>query len=124
MIELEAQGDQLAFAKQEIIDSVLDLQNVDFDEEIRQCLAQIGNRARHHDVCNAWHRTNLEFGTGATLDSRNDKLQIFDLVVHAVDLAENGVGLRGRAVAATAPAEQLDTNRSLRVLHDPADAGR
>ena len=40
-------------------------------------------------------------GIGAALDSRNDELQIFDLVVDTVDLVEDGIGLGRPGVAAT-----------------------
>lgn len=52
-------------------------------------------------------------GIGAALDSRNDELQIFDLVVDTVDLVEDGIGLGRPGVAATSSAEQFDPDRSL-----------
>ena len=58
------------------------------------------------------------------LDPRNDKLQVFDSIVHAIDLIEDRIGLRCRAVAATPPIEELNADRSLGVLHHATDARR
>ena len=60
----------------------------------------------------------------AALEPRDDELKILDLVVDAVDLAEDRVGLAGRRVAAALAVEQTHADRRLRVLHHAADAGR
>ena len=83
--------------------------------------AHVGDRARHHYVGDARHRRDFQFGLGTALDPRNHELQIFDFVVDAVDLAEDRIGLRCRAVPAASTAEQLDSNERLGVFHDPAD---
>src|SRR4249920_1487776 len=102
----------------------LNFQNINVYQQIGEHFAQVGNRARHHDVCDARYRANFEFGIGATLDPRNDELQIFNLVVDTVDLTEYGVGLGRRAVTTASAAEQLDSNQSLGVFHQAADARR
>jgi len=121
VIELGAQRHQFAFAEQQIIDGILDFQDIHLDRQVGQCPAQVRDRARHHYAGDARHRTDFQFRLGTALDSRNHKLQIFDLVIDAVDLAENRIGLWCRAVPASSTAEQLDSDGRLGVLHHPAD---
>ena len=124
MLELVADGDDLALAEQEVVDGLLDLEDVDIDQQVWKLGADVGDGARHHDVGDAGHRADLQFQVGAALQALDDELQVLDLVVDAVDLAEDVAGLARRRVAPALAAEELQAEQRLGMLHDAADAGR
>ena len=124
MVEFVTHRHELTLGEQKIIDRILVFQNVDVDQQVGKRLAHVGYGAWHHDVGDARGRSDLELDIGSALDSRNNKLQILDLGVHAVDLIEDGIGLPRRAVAAAFAAKQLYADGHFRVLHHAADPGR
>ena len=89
MIEPVAHGDALALAEQEIVDRLLDLEDVDVDAQIGIAPPDALDRARHHDLGDARHRTDAQFRQRAAADPGDDLGEIVDLLVDAVDLLED-----------------------------------
>jgi hypothetical protein len=123
VLELVAHGDAIAPAEQEIIDRLLDFQDVDVDAQVRIAPPHPLDRARHHHLRNARHRTDAQFRQRAVADLRDDLGEIVDLLVDAVDLLENALGFGGRKIASVLTLEEADAERFLGVFYQPADAG-
>jgi hypothetical protein len=56
------------------------------------------------------------------LDPSNDITKVFDFSKRRIDLFEDPLGLSCRNEASVAPVEQADTERSLGVFHEAAEA--
>ena len=124
MLEARAHRHRFALAQQDVVERLLELQDVHVDQEVGEALAHALDSARHHDVGDAGHRADPELGVGALRQAADDVLQVADLVVDGVDLAEDVARLGARGVAAMAAAEQFQAEDGLGMLHHPADARR
>ena len=82
------------------------------------------DRARHHDLRDARHRADTQFGQIAAPDLGDDLGEIIHLLVDAVDLLEDVAGFRGREIAPVLALEEANAQGFLGVFHQPADAGR
>src|SRR4051812_36118248 len=68
MLQAVAHRHALAAAEHEIVDGFLELENVDVNAEIRIAPPDPLDRARHHDLRNAWHRSDAQFRQSAASD--------------------------------------------------------
>src|SRR6266702_5895022 len=122
MFEPVAHRHALAAAEQEIVDGLLELEDIDVDAEIRIAAADALDRARHHHLRDARHRTDAQFRQSAAADLGDDLGEIVDLLVDAVDLLKNVFGFRRRKIAAVLALEEADAERALGVFDETADA--
>src|SRR5206468_318537 len=113
MLEPVAHRYALAAAEQEIVDGFLQLEDVDVDAEIGIAAPHALDRARHHHLRDARHRADAQLRQRAASDLGDDLGEIVDLLVDAVDLLENVLGLRRREVATVLALEEADAERAL-----------
>src|SRR6185312_12567137 len=124
MVEAIADGGAIALVEQEIVDHLLDLENIDVHLQVGVALADLLDRARHHDLGDARHRSDSELRELTAADLADDVGEIIDLFIDGVDLFEDELGILCRKVAAVLAHEEADAERTLGIFDETADPWR
>ena len=124
MVEPVADRHDLALAKQQVVDRLLDLEDVDIDHQVRMGAPDPLDRPRRHDVRDARHGADPQFLCRAGLETGDHRAEILDVAEHRVDLLEDPAGPGGRDEPSVPAVEQPESQGRLGVFHQPAEPGR
>ena len=123
MIKSVADRSTVSLSKQQIVDHLFQLEDVDIHFQVRIALTDLLNGARHHDLSDTGHRTDSEFGKLSTADLADDIREIVDLFIDRIDLFEDELRILGRNIAAVLTHEEAYSKRSFGIFDETADAG-
>src|SRR5882757_433064 len=121
VIEPIAHRNAIASTKQQEIDRLLDLEDVDVNSQVGVTPPDALDRAGHHNLGNARHRTDAQLRQRTLSDLGDDLGKIIDLLVDSVDLFKNILRFGRRKITPILALEESDAERSLGVFHQPAD---
>src|ERR1700752_3579828 len=124
MMEPIAHRDAITPAEQEKIDGLLDLEDVDVDPQVGISSPHPLDRAGHHDLGNAGHRTNAQLRQRTMSDLGDDLAEVVDFLVNTVVLFKDVLGFGRWEIAPALALEESDTKRFLGLFHQSADTRR